>query len=239
MVQTETSSQKSSQVNMHQVLQEERYLWMARAFVVMTVLAVICDIILLIALANVTPVLRVQPFYFTTQNKEQQVLSVSRPDFDVLNSDYIKESLVRQYLMAYFGVGSDLNELQARWSEGGSVYWMSDRAVYMDFIKAPENGRRGGYARQVLDIAEKDNFTRDVRVMALNPVKTGVNGSDVWQADLEFKDMDRASTQPRTSRWNVNVQTTFRTLKELSWRDRLKNPLGFTVVNIGYKEKKE
>ena len=67
---------KEHKASAREVLQEERYLWMSRAFVVMVVLAAICNIILLIALANVTPVMRVQPFYLEIQDKNQQIINI-------------------------------------------------------------------------------------------------------------------------------------------------------------------
>ena len=113
-----------------EMLQEERYLWMARAFVVMLVLAVICDIILLIALGSVTPVMRIQPFYIEMQNKEDQVISVNRPSEEILNSDALQQSLVREYLLARFGVGADVDELKRRWGPEGIVARMSNQSVF-------------------------------------------------------------------------------------------------------------
>jgi len=213
----------------HEVLQEERYLWMARAFVVMMVLAVICDIILLIALANVTPVMRVQPFYLEIQNKDQQIVSVTRPTIETLNSDVLKESLVRQYVLARFGVGSDLGELEERWGDKGPVYWMSDQSVYDEFVKKQSVPAQ--------DRARKDNFTREVRILSVNKTRDGgPNGSDIWQVELEFKDLDRTRVKPVISNCVADMATAFRPNRPgLTWSDRLKNPLGFVMLDFGIK----
>jgi len=203
------------------ILQEERYLWMARAFVVMLVLAVICDLILLIALAHVTPVMRVQPFYVESQSKEQQTISVSRPSAETLNSDALKESLVRQYLMARFGIESDLEELKARWGNEGPVYWMSDQSIYEGFLK--------NEYESLLPLAQQENFTRQVVIKTL----THEQGGAKWHAVLEFQDMDRSSVQIKKTTWNVDLAVMFRPVKNMRWEHRLKNPLGFTVVNLG------
>lgn len=229
----EQNEQPSRRVSARVILQEERYLWMARAFVVMLVLAVICDLILLIALANVTPVMRVQPFYLETQNKEQQIISVTRPSVEMLNSDALKESLVRQYLLARFGISADLTELSDRWGGDGPVFWMSDQSIYEAFQNTE--------SRALWEAAQKDNFTRDVVIQKLNKTNsTNSSKADVWYGVLEFKDMNRVSVSPQVSYWDFDIATVFRPLRQgLTWKDRLKNPLGFTVVNFGLHKHKE
>lgn len=216
-----------------EILQEERYLWMARAFVVMTVLAVICDIILLIALANVTPVLRVQPFYLDIQNKDQQIVNVKQPTAETLDSDALKESLVRQYLLSRLGIGSDLNELEERWSENGPVYWMSEPSVFEEF--------RDKEAVPLQRLAQQDNQIRNVQILKLNKTRSGQGkGADEWRAELEFRDMNRSSTQPQIRYFQADLATAFRpTRKGLTWERRLNNPLGFTVVDFGLVALKE
>ena len=223
----ETSETKASVRNAREILQEERYLWMARAFVVMMVLAIICDIILLIALANVTPVMRVQPFYLEIQNKDQQVISVTRPSVETLDSDILKESLVRQYVLARFGIGSDLSELEERWGPKGPVYWMSDQPIYDEFVQKESIPAQ--------NLARKDNFVRNVRILSVNKTRAGgATGSDEWQVELEFQDIDRVASKPVISHYRADLATAFRPTREgLVWADRLKNPLGFVVLDFG------
>ena len=229
MAEKTTQEQTSRSRNVREVLQEERYLWMARAFVVMMVLAIICDIILLIALANVTPVLRVQPFFVEIQDKDQQIISVVRPTVETLNSDVLKESLVRQYVLARFGVGSDLAELEERWGPRGPVYWMSDQPIYDEFVQKESVPAQ--------NLARKDNFVRNVRILSVNKTRDGgPNGSDEWQVELEFQDIDRTATKPAISYYRADLATAFRPTnarRNLEWADRLKNPLGFVVLDFG------
>ncbi|MBQ3695692.1 MAG: type IV secretion system protein [Alphaproteobacteria bacterium] len=228
MVDEETSEIKTFPArNEREILQEERYLWMARAFVVMMVLAVICDVILLIALANVTPVVRVQPFYLEIQDKNQQIVSVERPSVETLNSDVLKESLVRQYVLARYGIGSDLSELKERWGTNGPVYWMSESPIYDEFVQKESIPGQ--------ELARKDNFVRNVRILSVNKTRAGsVDGSDEWQVELEFQDIDRAASKPVISYFRADLATAFHPTKEgLVWADRLKNPLGFVVSDFG------
>lgn len=227
MAEPTTSTAKQTSRNAREILQEERYLWMARAFVVMLVLAIICDIVLLIALANVTPVLRVQPFYLEIQNKDQQTISVIAPKPETLNSDTLKESLVRQYVLSRYGVGSDLAELEQRWGLDGPVYWLSDQLVYDEFT-AKE-------ADKLRPLAHRDSFVRNARILNVKKTQSGgPYGPDEWAVDVEFSDTNRASTSEVKSVFHINMATAFRpTRKGLSWADRLKNPLGFVVLDFG------
>ena len=230
---SEQQMQQGKRASARAVLQEERYLWMARAFVVMFVLAIICDLILLIALINVTPVMRVQPFYLEAQNKEQQVISVERPSPETLKSDALKESLVRQYLDARFGVSSDLAELEARWGIDGLVFWMSDQSIYEAFLK--------NEAIPLQALAQQDNFARDIEILKLGRSGTSQTlNADLWRAELKFIDKDRISEKERISYWTVDMAVVFRPLRKgITWHDRLKNPLGFTVVQFGLRSDKE
>ena len=70
--------------NHRQVLQEERYVWMARAFVMMTVLGILANVLLLIAISGAVPFLRVQPFYLDIRSRDEQLISVERLSADPL-----------------------------------------------------------------------------------------------------------------------------------------------------------
>ena len=227
MVAETTGQQGHHKISAREVLQEERYLWMSRAFVVMVVLAIICNVILLIALANVTPVMRVQPFYLEIQDKNHQVINIVRPSVETLDSDLLKESLLRQYLLARFGMGSDLTELEERWGEDGIVYWMSVDSVFAQFTEE---------ARKLLHLAYEDNLVRNVRILSAKKASQGSakGAADVWEVKLEFQDIDRSSEEPKFQYFVAKVEVIFQpTRSGLLWSQRLKNPLGFTVTRFG------
>ena len=55
---------------------EKRYLWTARAFAVITAISLCCNIILILAISQVIPLHRIEPFLLTFQNKEEQVYNI-------------------------------------------------------------------------------------------------------------------------------------------------------------------
>ena len=230
MAPTKEKISTPSQPNSREVLQEERYLWMSRAFVVMVVLAVICDLVLLIALANVTPIMRVQPFYIQTRDRNEQIIDILRPSAETLNSNVLKESFIRQYLLARYTISSDLDEQRERWFPGGPVEWMSSESVYSLFEKKELS--------VMLPLAEKENTTRNVDIRVVNRARAqdGEESDDTYVAEMALKTMNKASSRPEVVRYEARLRVAFLPIKKVRTRaQRLKNPLGFTVVDFGLK----
>ena len=55
---------------------EKRYLWTARAFAIITVVSLCCNVVLLLAIAQVIPLFRVEPYLLSFQNKEEQIYNI-------------------------------------------------------------------------------------------------------------------------------------------------------------------
>ncbi len=214
-----------------EMLQEERYLWMARAFSLVALLALIANFLMLIALSGLMPLMRVQPFYLQSQSKDRQVISIVRPNPEELDSDLLQESLVREYLLARFGIGADIAELNRRWGSDGIIYSMSETSVYKDFTDKEY--------LEMLKMAENDGLTRDVKILSANRLRH-LADSDVWVAEIELIDMSQKVSDRYVSRWTVKMEVTFQASgRQMDWSQRLKNPLGFMVINFGRVPSKE
>ena len=59
-------------------LRERRYLWTARAFAIVFVFSACSTFILLFSLFSLVPLVRVQPFYLTFQNKSEQIVNIMK-----------------------------------------------------------------------------------------------------------------------------------------------------------------
>ncbi|MGN0919156.1 MAG: VirB8/TrbF family protein [Alphaproteobacteria bacterium] len=213
-----------------EALQEERYLWMARAFSLVALLALVANFLMLIALSGLMPLMRVQPFYLQSQSKDRQVISIQRPSPEELDSDILQEALVREYLLARFGIGADLSEVTRRWGIDGVVHEMSNESVFSDF-----NNKE---AEPMLKQAGDDSLTRNVKILSVNRAERRQN-SDVWVAEIELTDMSQKSKDFRVSLWSVEMIVSFQNLgRQMDWSQRLKNPLGFKVIGFGRKPSK-
>lgn len=206
-----------------EALKERSYLWMARTFGLICVVTVIVNLMLYEALSSLLPTVRVQPFYITTQDKDQQVITIVRPPLAQLRSEVLQESFVRQYLLARLGIGTDVSEVERRWRDDGTVQWMSSASVFNEF--------QNKSARPLLGRAHAEGLTRDVRILNVRRIPRPDN-QIVWEADVEVSDMSQNSTEPQVSAYKITMGISFGNFRSgLIWKDRLKNPLGF-VVNI-------
>ena len=216
------------QYSVQETLQEERYLWMSRAFSLVALLAFIANILMLVAISGLTPLLRVQPFYLQTQDKDHQVISIIRPDFSSMEQkdfDLLQEALVREYLLARFGIGADVKDVDRRWGIDGIIFAMSETSVYKTFQDTE--------SEPMLKQATLDGLTRDVHIKWVNRKERFANGG-VWVAEIELVDMSQKIANTYTSKWKITMEVGFQPVRrKMDWAQRLKNPLGFVVKKFG------
>ena len=209
-----------------EALKERQYLWMARTFALVLVVSVISTFMLISSMLSLLPIVRVQPFFLTTLNKDQQVINVVRPDYRTINMELLSESFIRHYLLSYFSMSSNIAEIERRWGIDGDINWMSDTSVFTKF---------GDVAKIWLKQAKSEGLTRNVNILVITPFRANKN-ENIWRAELEFVEMKHGASEPVKSKWVATMKIDFKpTRPGLIWEQRLKNPLGFTVLNIGFK----
>lgn len=202
------------------LLRERRYLWTARAFSIVSAVALCVNFVLLIAISHLTPLNRVDPFLLTFQNKEDQVVHIRPAKKDLSADDYISEAMIRQYILLRLTMMSDLDEMEFRWGENGPLRWMSSDAVYKAFAKQKN--------KAMLQI-KSEGMTREVRILSV------VRNQGIWLVYLNTKDMLPESDEPAEQKWRVQLKIRFfaKGKTKVPYRDRLQNPLGFSVVEYG------
>ena len=218
----QVSNQKRFEKDLsEEAIKERRYLWMARTFALVLVVSSITTIMLISALVSLTPIVRVQPFLLTTLNKNEQVIDVVKPNFKQISIPILTESFIRQYLLSYFSIGSNVNELERRWGIDGDINWMSENTVFSKFTSS--------YADTWIKQAKEEGLTRSVKILVVAPYRTSQN-ENVWQAEIELTEMNHISSEPKKIRLQILINVAFKPVRQgLTWEERLKNPLGFTV----------
>ncbi len=196
---------------------EKRYLWTARAFAMITAISLCCNIVLLLAVSQVIPLHRVEPFLLTFQDKEEQVYNIQPFATSVIEEKDITEVFVREYVLLRSSFNRDIPEVEARWMPGGMLQEMSSPAVYQDFIKNTAN--------RAIELIRTKRMIRDVRIMTVNEL-----GSGIWQVEYETRDMYPDSRTPTINYWTASLKVQYIN-KRVKYKERLKNPVGFTVVN--------
>ena len=194
---------------------EKRYLWTARAFAIITAISLCCNIILILAIIQVMPLFRVEPFLLTFQNKSEQVYNIV-PLKNLEDEKSITEIFVRQYVLLRSSFSKNIPEMEARWMPGGAIQEMSSPAVYEEFQKKT--------ALKALNIIRSKSLTRSVKIISANELTRGL-----WQVEYETRDMYPDSSKPEVNYWTASMRIMYRG-KSVKYGERLKNPIGFTVV---------
>ncbi len=194
---------------------EKRYLWTARAFAIITAISICCNIVLILAIIQVMPLFRVEPFLLSFQNKSEQVYNIV-PLKNLEDEKSITEIFVRQYVLLRSSFNRNIPEMEARWMPGGPIQEMSSPAVYEDFQKKT--------ALKALQVIRSKSLTRSVKIISVNELTRGL-----WQVEYETRDMYPDSSKPEINYWTASLRIEYRG-KSVKYGERLKNPVGFTVV---------
>ncbi|MGD9638141.1 MAG: VirB8/TrbF family protein [Alphaproteobacteria bacterium] len=220
-IEQENGSQDSEYLSSYSAesLAERRYLWTARAFALVSVVSFLCNIVLIITIFQIVPLVRIEPFLVTFSNKERQIVNI-RHAVDLTGNRTVSEAFVRQYILISNTFVDDMEEMKARWLDNGPMQEMSAPAVYQSFL---EN------AKKVLAIISSQKLTRDVKILSSNELSKGI-----WQVEYETTDITPTTEVPTITNWTAQLRIIFRR-KRVPFEERLKNPLGFTVVEFSFR----
>lgn len=198
------------------LLRERRYLWTARAFAIVSAVALCVNLVLLVAIIHLMPLKRVQPFLLTFQNKEEQVVRIRPLSKDMAAEDIISEAMIRQYVLLRNTMISDIDEMSFRWGPNGPLRWMSSPQVYNQFNKT---------VKDWLSRIKLEGLTREVRIESV------VRNQNTWLVYIVTRDMLPEAEEPAISRWRIRLSIKYfaQDQREVKYINRLENPLGFSV----------
>ncbi|MBQ7659690.1 MAG: type IV secretion system protein [Alphaproteobacteria bacterium] len=202
---------------------EKRYLWTARAFAVIVAISLCCNLVLILTIAQLIPLYRVEPFLLTFENKQEQVYDIV-PLSNMENQKAITEVFVREYVLLRSAFVGDVQEMESRWMPGSQLQEMSSSAVYQAFIDKT--------AKRALDIIKNKGLIRVVRIMTVNELSRGL-----WQVEYETRDMYPDSSAPQVDYWTASLRIVYRK-KTVKYGERLNNPIGFTVTGYSLSHNK-
>ena len=198
------------------LLRERRYLWTARAFAIVSAVALCVNLVLLVAIMHLMPLQRVEPFLLTFQNREEQVVKIRPLSKDLAAEDIISEAMIRQYVLLRNTMISDVDEMAFRWGSDGPLRWRSSNQVYNQFSKT---------VKDWLSRIKLEGLTREVRIESV------VRNQNTWLVYIVTRDMLPEAEEPVISRWRIRLSIKYfsQDQKEVKYINRLKNPLGFAV----------
>ncbi len=197
---------------------EKRYLWTARAFAVVTAISICCNLILLLTISHIMPLYRVEPYLLTLNNKEEQVYRVIPYTKNMTSQKSITETFVRKYILLRTTLLDDVEEMSARWFEGGDMQEMSSSMVYADFLK---NTGKTFFKRM-----KEDGLTSSVKILVVNEIEDGL-----WQVDFSVDYFLPHSYKPSTKKRRATMKVAYQPVR-VQYKERLKNPVGFKVIRF-------
>lgn len=204
---------------------EKRYLWTARAFAVVTAISLCCNLILLLTIANILPLYRVEPYLLTLSNKEEQVYNIIPYSRDMEAKKSITETFIRQYVLLRTTLLSDIEEMEARWQNGGDLQKMSSPIVYQDFMSET--------APKLMKRMKEDGLTSNVSIITVNEISEAV-----WQVEYSVDYYLPSSYTPKKIKYRATMRIQY-IPQRVSYKERLKNPVGFTVLSYTTKQIRE
>ena len=194
---------------------EKKYLWTARAFAIITAISLCCNIVLIIAIMQVVPLFRVEPFLLTFQNKQDQVYNIVPIRGNFEDHKTITEVFVRQYVLMRSSFTRNVAEMESRWMPDGPIQEMSSPLVYEEFLQKT--------AKRAIEIIRTKSLAREVKILSVNEI-----GNGLWQVEYETRDMFPDSKSPSVNYWTATLRVRY-VRKTVKYSERLNNPAGFTV----------
>lgn len=206
---------------------EKRYLWTARAFAIIFAVSLCCNLILTYVVFAIMPLYRIEPYLFSFAEKKDQIYTI-HPVKNIYEYKYLTEIFVREYVLLRNTFVNNVEEMEQRWGAGSTIQEMSSPGVYSQF--------RESFADKAIDLIRNHNITRNIKISSVTEVG-GKGGETWWQVEFRVEDMMPEYETPRLSVWLASVKIQYRA-KRVTFGERLKNPLGFTVLDYKQVERK-
>jgi len=143
---------------------------------------------------------------------------------DMPKMDNLAEMFVRQYVVARHSMVANKREMNVAWSDSGVVSRMSSPAVFSRFYST----------------TAKPFLNRDI----VSPVTTEVDmkriikdGWNNWQVFFDTRTVEKPDDEPEIKSWIATIQFRYYPSR-IIMHNRLRNPLGFTVVQYNVAEQR-
>jgi type IV secretory pathway component VirB8 len=182
-------------------------------------------LILLLTIANLLPLHRVEPYLLTLSNKEDQVYNIIPYTRSMDSQKSITETFVREYVLLRTTLLPDVEEMESRWQTGGDLQEMSSNLVYQDFLS--------NTGKKLMQRMRQDGLTSNVRILTVNEISDGL-----WQVEYVVDYYLPSSYTPRTIKYRASLKIQYQP-RRVQYKERLKNPVGFKVISYGTKRIKE
>jgi len=216
-------------------LRERRYLWTARLLAFISLLSMILNVTLGMALVSLTPLKEIRPFLVQLTETKDTVFGTIRPigddpSFPRSGLPFLTRQLVGEYVRYRHELVRSEEIMRTRWIKPGFVSMMSSNDEYSRFTQSV------GEAYKQL---RKADATIDVQINAINLVETqgAMPGVEAYQVEFETHTTSTQIKLDERATWIASIEVEYRSMKNVPANDVRFNPTGFTVRNYTYQQK--
>lgn len=214
-----------------------------RAVTIVSVVEGLIIVALICLIIAVLPLKQVYPYLVTFRDKEQQVVAIEPLAKDAPGIEYATEANVRDYVTQRHSFSPVNSHMDAQWGEDSRLAAMSDPEEYREFEQASQVERTrmmaSGYSRQIriesATMIRPDtwqvNFTSYDSLGGHNGTLTA-STSQTMDSSSGRQTILEADLNPKATsrRWLATMTVDYRP-DQVSYDQRLLNPLGFTITD--------
>lgn len=197
----------------------------ARILAIVAVVEALAIVALAFAIAALMPLQKVVPMVVSANAKGDEVVHINPATFDSPTSDYVAEVSLRNFIMKRNSISSSAAEQAANWGLGSPVQLMSSEEIYKNWMPK---------ARTENERLRAQHKTRTIRIDSVSKLS-----ASTWQIDWVSNDIpdpdpmqQGQATQGEMQQWRTTMNIRFDP-KNVKYSDRLNNPFGVTVTQLG------
>lgn len=205
-------------------IDEQRYLWLLRAFGVLASLLIALNMVLILTFSRIAPQDKMEAFFVQTGDESRQAIYMQRAANLEVRQDSlglrIARNMIRKYIVDRESVSLERARAETLAGPDSDVYYMSAPELYREFASGEEyRARILNPARLVASVSVKDD---DVNYMS----RLGT-----WEAKFALTTMDANGMNRKTEQKTAKIEAAFdASAMTRSGRESWRNPLGFKIL---------
>lgn len=194
----------------------------ARLLSVIATIEALAIVSLSLAITAIMPLQKVVPMVVTASAKGDEIIHVNPLTLDSPNAQFLTEVALRKYITDRYSIIGDANAQMTTWGANSAVQMQSTPEVYKAFIEK---------AKPDYEALRSQGKLRKVHINQVSAI-----GENTWQ--VEYTTTDEPEQNPITPQGPITGKSWVATLaisfdpKNVTYSQRLVNPLGLTVRNI-------
>ena len=209
-------------------LDEQRYLWLFRAFVILLVISIFTNIVLLSAFNQISPTPKKEAFFISTLNDKIEKVYITRKPSTYFNIEQdnlgyeIAKNYINEYITARESLYNDQNFIKQLIGERGIIYNFSTSDIYDNFISAP---------LYKLIISKNKSVLKNINIKSLDYQPNAKH----WIANIEINTTNKKGITSSVSEQRLKIVADFKYYNEKRTSlNKWINPLNFRITKYEY-----